>query len=84
MSRRGQELVYIGANIEYLTKPNRVEFLQILINSSMNTKYIKEKGAGTQFMTKHASDELVHVLYNFVRSQIKKMDDILQSKLSVE
>lgn len=78
---RKRKLIYINENMRCMSKSDKKYLLQTVLNS-MDKKYIETKGGGTQFITKHASDELINQMFYFVQNKMTSVAKLTQGNSS--
>ena len=61
---------YIKNNVNNLSNPERLEILQMIINSTPDNK-IKSKGNGTEIKFNDLSNSIIINIYNFIFKKIK-------------
>jgi hypothetical protein len=79
MTDRKSMIQYINKNIYHLKKKMKVEILQnLVINCHDKGKVIREKGEGTQILTKYIPDTVLVKLYNSVFNTIQLMENDIE------
>jgi hypothetical protein len=79
MTDRTSMIQYINENIYHLKKKMKVEILQNLVmNCQDKEKLVREKGEGTQILTKYITDTVLMKLYNSVFDNIQLMENDIE------
>lgn len=78
MSTRKQQKEYINANVCDLSDDERLVILQMLMNSIPNNK-IHTKGSGTQIKFSNIPNDILVLIYNYIKEKIDSRKDELNS-----